>query len=119
MPIGMLTMKIHRQDTQVTIRPPIGGQKAARAVSAEHHEAADRHQHGAAHALQHTGEIELQDVLAHGANHRSDQEDNDRRLEDGARSETIRHPATDGNEHREAQNVERDRAAEANRIFVE
>ena len=82
-------------------------------------EAADRRHHRAAHALQDARSSEDGDVGRDAAEQRTEHEERDRELEHLSRAEAVGHPATDRNEHGEAQRVARQHALQAERRDVE
>ncbi len=73
--------------------------------SAHHGQAADRHHHGSAAALQNPAGDQQMDVARYAAEKRSQREEADGGGKYPARAESVRHPAADGNEHRQAQRV--------------
>ncbi len=132
-PIGRLIRKIQRQWKYVVMKPPSGGPTtgptSAGIVShesactsslfgtrAEQHEAADRHHHRAAHALHEPRRDERAERAARGAADRAEQEHRDRGHERRARAETVRDPAADRDEHRERQQVRRERKLQRDRV---
>src|SRR5271163_2002163 len=65
-------------------------------------QAADRHHHGSAAALQHAKGDQQMDVAGHATEKRTQREKADSGCENAAGSEAIGHPAADGNEDGEA-----------------
>ena len=97
----------------------IAGTSSALATVRSSTQAADRHHHGAAHALQDAREPNPAASLSDAAEDRAEREDDDRGAEDVARAETVGDPAAGRDEHREAEQVRGHRHIHPHRIVAE
>ena len=108
--MGMLIQKIQRQEKKVEMKPPSGGPMTgpmsagtvsqARAEMSsrlghrtQNHEAADRHHHGAAHALDDAEQHEVGQAVGEAAGRRAQGKDDDGCAEYDAGAEAVGHPA--------------------------
>ena len=87
--------------------------------AAQEHEPADRHHHGPAHALEEARRDEAAERARSRAGERAGHEHRERRPEHGARAEAIGHPAADGDEDREADEIGGQRELQRDRVLVQ
>jgi hypothetical protein len=87
--------------------------------AAQDQEPPDRRHHRSADALKHARDGKLRQALRHAAKHGADREDHNGGTENRARAEAVREIAADGQKHRDADEIGRDREAEPNRLHAE